>query len=90
MQQAEDMLRQGRAPAPVVVHFLKLATERQKFEVERLKAETELAKSKAEVLAAQKHSDELYEQAIAAFRSYGGAFANPTVSDDFDGEYYDD
>lgn len=89
MKQAEEMLRSGRAPAQIVVHFLKLATEKTKYENLKLKADTELAKSKAEVLASQKHSDELYEKAIAAFKSYGGA-SQATYEDDGDGDYYDD
>ena len=86
MKQAEDMLRSGRAPSQIVVHFLKLATEKTKYENEKLKAETELAVSKSEILAAQKHSDELYEKALAAFRSYGGPALNNTGEE----EYYDD
>lgn len=90
MRQAEEMLRKGNAPTQVVVHFLRLATEKARYENEKLRADTELAKSKAEVLAAQKHSEELYTKAIAAFRSYGGNIqGGPDVSDD-DEDFYND
>ena len=90
MNQAEQMLREGRAPAQVVVHFLKLATEKAKFENEKLKADAELAKSKSEAMKAQSHSEELYENAIRAFKSYGGG--SPTLGGRYEDEeegYYD-
>lgn len=90
MKQAEEMLRSGKAPTQVVVHFLRLATEKAKYENEKLKADTKLAQSKSEALLAQKHSEELYSQAIAAFRSYGGMANLDRSSEDYDEDYYDD
>lgn len=87
MKQAENMLLEGRAPTQVVVHFLRLATEKARYENEKLKADTELARSKADVLAAQRHSDELYAEAIAAFRSYGGNIAPSSYNSDDDEDY---
>lgn len=87
MKQAEEMLREGRAPAQIVVHFLKLATEKAKYENEKLKAETEMTVSKSELLKSQQHSEELYAEAIRAFKSYGGG---ATAEDYDDEDYYED
>lgn len=87
MKQAEQMLMEGRAPSQIVVHFLKLATEKAKLENEKLKAETEMSRSKSEVMQSQKHSEELYERAIRAFKSYGGDSMNSSLPDDEE-DYY--
>ena len=86
MKQAEKMLRDGKAPSQIVVHFLKLATEKAKYENRKLKAETEMLVSKSDLMKAQQRSEELYEQAISAFKSYGGM---DVESDDME-DYYDD
>lgn len=70
MEQAERMLVEGRAPAPVLVHYLKLATTREEIEKEKLRRETELLRAKSEVMESQRNAEEMYEQAIAAMRSY--------------------
>lgn len=72
MKQAEAMLEKGQAPAMVVVHFLKLATERSRLENERLKADISVSNSKIEVMQSQKNSEELAKKAIEAFKSYSG------------------
>lgn len=84
MNQAQKMLQEGRAPAQIVVHFLKLATEKAKLENEKLKAETEMSRSKAEMLQSQKRTEELYQQAVNAFRSYGGSKTNDSYDEDDD------
>ena len=90
MRQTEQMLKEGRAPAPVLVHFLKLATEKTKLENEKLRSDMKLADAKVKVMESQKHSDELYEKALAAFKSYGGGiFGSTSDSYDDEGDYYD-
>ena len=85
MKQAEQMFKEGRAPAPVVVHFLRLATEKTKLENERLRSD------KVKVMESQRHSDELYEKALAAFKSYGGGtFGKAPDPYEDGGDYYDD
>ena len=83
MQQAEKMLREGRAPAQIVVHFLRLATEKAKYETERVKAETQMLKSKSSLMDSQQNSDELCKQVIEALKTYGGASTNE------EDDYYD-
>lgn len=86
MKQAEKMLQEGRAPASIVVHFLRLATEKAKYENDKLQAEAEMARSKTDLMKSQKRSEELYEKAISAFRSYGGTSIIPENEEE---EYYD-
>lgn len=70
--QAEQMMRQGNAPAPIVVHYLRRASEKDRLEQEKLKLELELTKAKTEALKATQASNELMEAAIAAMKSYKG------------------
>ena len=91
MRQTEQMLKEGRAPAPVLVHFLRLATEKTKLENEKLRSDMQLADAKIKAIEAQKHSDELYEKAFAAFKSYGGGiFGSTNSSYDDEGDYYNE
>ena len=69
---AEKQLREGTASAQVIVHYLKLGTMRERLERDKLKYETELLKSKKESLDSERRSEELFAEAIAAFRSYRG------------------
>ena len=91
MRQTEQMLQEGRAPAPVLVHFLRLATEKTKLENKKLEADTKKSLAQVEQIEQQKHSDELYEKALAAFKSYGGGtFGAPSDDYGIGGDYYDD
>lgn len=82
MKCAEELMLNGKAPSQIVTHFLKLGAERTRLEIEKLRADTELSQAKMESIKNQERSDEKYEEALNAFRSYGGY-------EDEDG-YYDD
>jgi len=69
---AEEQIRTGRASAQVITHYLKLGTEREKLEQQRLAQENELLKAKVDALASAQRVEELYDQAIKAMRSYAG------------------
>lgn len=69
---AEKQLLEGTASSQVIVHYLKLATTKEKLEREKLAKENELLEAKAENLKAQKRSEELFEAAMDAMRSYSG------------------
>lgn len=73
MTAAEKQMEEGTASAQVITHFLKLGTERARLERERIAAEVELANAKVESIRSQQTSEELYREAIEAFRSYGGS-----------------
>lgn len=69
---AEEQLRNGTASSQVIVHYLRLGTTRERLEQEKLRQENELARAKTENIKSTQHSEELYQQALDAFRSYGG------------------
>lgn len=72
VDRAEQQLLDGTASSQVITHFLKLATEKERLEKEKLERENELLRAKTEALQAEKTKEELYRNAIAAMRKYGG------------------
>jgi hypothetical protein len=66
------MISEGRATSQLLVHFLKLGTERETLENERLRRENQLLTAKVESLGSAKRVEELYAEAMNAFRSYQG------------------
>lgn len=69
---AEKQLMEGTASSQVITHFLKLATEKERLEREVLARDVELKRAKAEALQSYKRTEELYEQAIEALKTYSG------------------
>jgi len=67
---AEEQLRSGKASSQVITHFLKLATAREKLEQERLKKENQLLEAKTKAIESGEHMEELYSNAIQAFKGY--------------------
>ena len=68
----EQRLIDGTASSQETTHFLKLATTKAKRENELLKAQAEMAIAKKEALQSQKRSEEMFEEAIKAFKNYNG------------------
>lgn len=80
---AERQLRDGSASAQVITHYLKLGSSRERLEQEKIGLEKELLKAKADAIANQARSEEMFAKAIKAMRSYqGGVTPEP-----FDGEF---
>lgn len=74
---AEKQMRAGTASSQVITHFLKLGTEREMLERTKLEQETLLAQAKVEQLASAARIEELYSEAMDAFRGY-----QPSKDDD--------
>lgn len=68
----EQRLIDGTASSQETTHFLKLATTKAKLENKLLEAQTEMALAKKDALKSQKRSEELFAEAIKAFRNYSG------------------
>lgn len=68
----EQRLLDGTASSQETTHFLKLATQKSRLENQLLEAQTQMAIAKKEALQSQKHSEELFAEAIKAFRNYSG------------------
>lgn len=73
---AEKQLRDGTASPSTIVHYLKLAGERDKLEREKLRRETELVKAKADSIASAARTEELVQEAVDAMRRYSGGQEN--------------
>lgn len=69
---AEQRLIDGTASGQEITALLKLGSLKTRYELEKMKNETEVLKAKREVLEASKRTDEMYDRAIAAMRTYAG------------------
>lgn len=69
---AEKQLLEGTASSQIISHFLKLGSTMQRLEKEKLENENELLRAKTEALQSQKRSEELFTEAIKAFKNYSG------------------
>lgn len=82
----EQRLLDGTASAQETSHYLKLAAqkERRELENEKLKLELELTKAKTESIKSQQRSEEMFEAAIRAFKGYSGQNNSDEEVDDYD------
>jgi hypothetical protein len=69
---AEKQLRDGSASAQVISHYIKLGSSREKLEQQRIGYENTLLQVKAENLANQAKTEELFQNAISAMARYKG------------------
>jgi len=77
---AEQQLREGTASSQVIVHYLKLASTRNKLEEEKIKYETAMLQAKKDALNKSGQLQELMANALDAFRSYSGNTEESEVS----------
>lgn len=84
VDRAEQQLREGTASSQVITHFLKLGTEKERLEREKLEEENKLLRAKTESLQSQKNVEELYAEAIKAFRDYSGQGSDDEYDDEYD------
>lgn len=68
----EQRLRDGTATAAETVHFLKLASSRDREERATMRQKRELEAEKTRVLRSQTSAEERYTDALNAFRKYSG------------------
>lgn len=71
---AEKQLREGTASSQVITHYLKLGSTKERMEKEMMQEQIKLLTAKTEALQSAKHVEELYTEAIAAFRRYNGQY----------------
>jgi len=69
---AEKQLNEGTASAQVITHYLKLGSTRERLEQERIRGENLLLAARADSMASLGRVEELYTQAMEAFRGYAG------------------
>lgn len=81
IDRAEEKLLDGTASNQLILHYLKLGTERERLERERLESDIELMKAKKSAIEADKDHDELYRDVIAKLTVYRG---DNDENEDFD------
>ena len=72
IREVEYRIRNHTASSMELVHYLKMGSEKERLEREKLEAEVELQRVKAEAIEAAKNSEELYNRAIEAMKLYNG------------------
>ena len=82
MKVAEKQLEEGTASAQVITHFLKLGSERDRLERERIRADVELSNAKIKNMEIEAKTEEKYQRAIEAMRRYQGH--SEEIYEDFD------
>lgn len=81
MKRAEEQLQSGKASSQLICHFLKLGTERERLNNEKLRSDLKVAEAKIKSMETAEKSAKLYEEAIEAFKSYSGA-----IEERYDGD----
>lgn len=86
MDEAERIIKSGKATSQLLTHFLKLGSVTEQLAREKLKHENLLLQAKAEAIASEARMEELYAGAIAVMREYAGksSIKNPDEDEDYD------
>jgi len=69
---AEKQMTDGTASAQVITHYLKLGSTRERLEQERIRSENQLLAARTDNMSSLGRVEELYTQAMEAFRGYAG------------------
>ena len=83
----EKRLIEGTASSQETTHFLKLATMKYKLEKEKLKKDLEVTVAKTEAMKSQIRSEEMFAEAVKAFRGYSGQGRSDEGGEDDDYRY---
>ena len=69
---AEQKLEDGTASPQIIVHYLRLGTERERRQNELLEVDMELKKAKIDAIHQAAKIEELFNDAVTMFRKYSG------------------
>lgn len=78
---AERQIIEGTASAQVITHYLKLGSSREKLEQRRIEQEVLKLQKQQEIMESAQRVEEMYSEAMDAFRAYSG---RPSEDDDED------
>lgn len=81
MDCAEEQLKNKTASSQLIVHYLRLASEKNRLEMEKLREENKLLRAKTEAIKSIKSQEELYANAIRAMRRYSGEQVDDEAED---------
>lgn len=83
VDETERRLRNGTASSQILTVLLKLATTKAQLELEKLRSDISLQKAKEQEIEDKASSNDLYSQALEAFRSYKGVDSEEEYEDDY-------
>lgn len=69
---AEKQLREGTASSQVITHYLKLGSTKERIEKEILEKQKDLIDAKTQNLKSIERQEQMYADALKAFRGYSG------------------
>ena len=69
---AKKQLSEGTASSQTINHFLNLGSPKEKIQREILEKQKELISAKTQSIQSAQKTDELYADALSAFRKYNG------------------
>lgn len=81
---ALERLQDGSASNQLISEILKLGTQKERLQKEKLKKENELLRAKTEALKSQKNSEEFYAKVLDAIHSYAPSIYNPDIDEDYE------
>lgn len=70
---AEQQFLAGTASSQVITHFLKLGSEKERLEREKLEEENKLLRAKTKAVESSEEIKALYAEAVKAMQRYSGA-----------------
>lgn len=73
LDRVEERMLNGTASGQEYVQFIRMASSKARAENEKLKLELDLVRAKTDNLRLQQRNEELYSNALAAFKRYSGA-----------------
>lgn len=86
--QARNMMKEGTAPAPMVLFFLKKGSDKEKLELEKLREENKLLIAKTGAIEDNKRTGEMFEKFMDSIRRYSGESINSEEDEDDSDDYY--
>lgn len=72
MDLAIKQLREGTASSQIIVHFLKINSQKEQAELEKTRSEIALLKAKKKAIESAEEQDKKYEEVIKAISAYAG------------------
>lgn len=72
IDRVEQRIVDGTATSQELIHYLKLGSEKNRLEMEKLRKENELLTAKTQAIESAKDIQELYTNAIKAMKTYNG------------------
>lgn len=87
MDLAIKQLREGTASSQIIVHFLKINSQKEQAELEKVRQEIKLLKAKKKAIESAEEQDKKYEEVIKAISAYAGRDQEWEVVEDDYPEY---